>query len=86
MASPFVLDFAAAYLDSTPQMSEGTRAEREERNVERFGADWPFARILLRDLNATRFYMLDPSPGKTRFRLARLRSSECGTSLGFTAD
>ncbi|MBV9673381.1 MAG: hypothetical protein JO076_11240 [Verrucomicrobia bacterium] len=68
VAPPFVLDFAGAYLDSAPQMSEEIWAEWEQRNEERFGADWPFARILLKDLNAMGIYMLDPSPSNICFR------------------
>jgi hypothetical protein len=65
---PFMLDFAGAYLDRAPEFAEEILAERERKNEEQFGADWPTAQILLGDLRTMGIHMLDPSPSNIRFR------------------
>ena len=65
---PFVLDFAGAHLDQAPEFSREIWDDWEDKNQERFGADWPTAQILLGELRAMDIHMFDPSPSNIRFR------------------
>ncbi len=65
---PFVLDFAAAYLDSAPEFSDEIWEEWTRKNEEQFGSDWPMARRILGELQDLGIHMHDPSPGNIRFR------------------
>ena len=65
---PFVLDFAAAYMDSAPEFSDEIWQEWTRRNEEQFGPDWPMARMILAKLRVLGIDMHDPSPANIRFR------------------
>ncbi|MDQ3623243.1 MAG: hypothetical protein M3463_12240 [Verrucomicrobiota bacterium] len=64
---PFVLDFAAAYLDFAPEFSDEIWEEWVRKNEEQFGAHWPTAQMILGDLRDLGIHMHDPSPGNIRF-------------------
>jgi hypothetical protein len=66
--TPYVLDFAGAWLDFPPQFSDDVRQERTEKWRAEFGADWPEAEAILAELEEFGIYMLDPSPSNIRFR------------------
>jgi hypothetical protein len=65
---PFVLDFAAAYLDWPPRFSEEVWEERLSKWRDEFGADWPTVQTILSELEDLGIHMLDPSPANIRFR------------------
>jgi hypothetical protein len=63
---PFVLDFAAAYLDFPPQFSDQVWADWEATKQEQFGASWDTVLLILNELKRFGIYMLDPSPSNIR--------------------
>ena len=63
---PFVLDFAAAYLDAPPQFSDQVWADWEATKQEQFGASWETVLLILNELKRFGIYMLDPSPSNIR--------------------
>jgi len=67
VARPFVLDFAAAYLDRPPDFPEEIRAEWEAEKREQFEVRWPAVQALLAALEELDIYMLDVSPSNIAF-------------------
>jgi len=64
---PFVLDFAAAYLDARPEFPEEVWAEWEADKQEQFEARWPKVRAILDAFEAFGVYLTDVSPANIGF-------------------
>ena len=65
---PFVLDFAAAYLDVPPEFSEQVLIDWEAEKREQFEQRWPEVQAVLRALEVLGIYQADVSPNNVRFR------------------
>ena len=64
---PFVLDFAAAYLDSMPEFSEEIWAQWETEKREQFGVRWTKVRDVLAALENLGIYLTDVTPRNIAF-------------------
>jgi hypothetical protein len=64
---PFVLDFAGAYLDASPQFSEEIWADWEAEKREQFEARWPQVRRVLDAFEERGVHLLDVFPGNIAF-------------------
>jgi hypothetical protein len=64
---PFLLDFADAHLDKTPDFSEDVLRQWEEEKTEIFGERWPEVTRLLAALQAFGIYPLDINPRNISF-------------------
>ena len=67
VARPFVLDFAAAYLDSRPDFSEEVWADWEKDKRDQFEERWPQVQAILAEFEQIRIYLLDISPANIGF-------------------
>jgi hypothetical protein len=67
VARPFVLDFAGAWLDTSPDFPEETWAEWEVEKGEQFGTLWPRLQAVLEALEALDIHMVDVSPSNIAF-------------------
>jgi len=67
VARPFVLDFAAAYLDRRPDFSEEIWADWEKEKREQFEARWPQVQAILDEFEQLGIYLLDVSPANIAF-------------------
>jgi hypothetical protein len=67
VARPFVLDFAGAYLDQTPEFSDEIWSEWEIQKREQFESRWPKVQAVLSALEALDIYMVDVSPSNIAF-------------------
>lgn len=63
---PFVLDFAGAYLDESPDFSPEVWSEWERQKHEQFGKDWPRAQTVVAALQQYGIFMSDVSPNNIR--------------------
>lgn len=59
---PFVLDFAGAYLDSTPDYTAEVLAEWRIDKQEQFGRRWPEVELILASLERYGVFLVDVSP------------------------
>jgi hypothetical protein len=64
---PFVLDFAAAYLDARPPFPEEVWDEWESEKREQFEARWPMVQKILAAFEDFGIYLLDVSPANIAF-------------------
>jgi hypothetical protein len=64
---PFVLDFAAAYLDRRPEFSEEVWADWEKDKQDQFEGRWPQVQAILAEFEQIRIYLLDVSPANIAF-------------------
>jgi hypothetical protein len=64
---PFLLDFADALLDQTPDFSEDVLQQWEEDRAEIFGERWQEVTQVLAALRASGIYLLDINPGNISF-------------------
>jgi len=64
---PFALDFAAAYLDRSPEFSDDVWAVWEEEKREQFEAHWPTVQDILSAFRGIGIYLLDVSPANIAF-------------------
>ena len=64
---PFVLDFAAAYLDRSPEFSDDVWSVWEEEKREQFEARWPKVQDILSAFRGIGIYLLDVSPANIAF-------------------
>jgi hypothetical protein len=64
---PFVLDFAGAYLDYTPEFSDEIWSEWEAEKRDQFESRWPKVREVLSTLEDLDIYMVDVSPSNIAF-------------------
>jgi len=64
---PFVLDFAGAYLDWTPDFSEEVFAEWQAEKQEQFGPRWADVQAILGYLEGLGVSMVDVNPGNVAF-------------------
>ncbi len=64
---PFVLDFAAAYLDRRPDFPEDVWTTWEEEKREQFEGRWPAVQDVLAAFERLGIYLLDVSPGNIGF-------------------
>jgi hypothetical protein len=64
---PFVLDFAGAYLDQSPDFSEEVLADWQAEKLEQFGARWPEVQAILHLLEGYGVFMIDVNPGNISF-------------------
>ena len=64
---PFLLDFADALLDQTPDFSEDVLQQWEEDRAEIFGERWQEVTQVLAALRACGIYLLDINPGNISF-------------------
>ena len=62
VATPYVLDFAGAYLDWKPDFSEEVMADWRADKQEQFGKQWPQVLAILASLESYGIYMEDVSP------------------------
>jgi hypothetical protein len=62
VTSPYVLDFAGAYLDWKPDFSEEVMADWRADKQEQFGKGWPEVLAILACLESHGIYMEDVSP------------------------
>ena len=67
VARPFVLDFAAAYLDRAPKFSAEIMVEWEAEKREQFGNRWPTVQRILAELRLLGIHQTDVSPGNVGF-------------------
>ncbi len=67
VARPFVLDFAAAYLDSRPEFSEEVWGDWEKEKRDQFEARWPEVQAILEEFEQLGIYLLDVSPANIAF-------------------
>ncbi|MDZ4287667.1 MAG: hypothetical protein U0984_06905 [Prosthecobacter sp.] len=63
VARPYVLDFAAAYLDWPPDFTDEVWAESEARWRDVYGEDWALIRRLMDEFEAMGIYLTDLHPG-----------------------
>lgn len=68
VARPFVLDFAGAYLDGTPEFPEEAWIEWETEKREQFEARWPKVQAILAALEELGIHMVNVSPSNIAFR------------------
>ncbi len=59
---PYVLDFAGAFLDQSPDFSEEVMAEWRAEKFEQFGKRWADAEAVLRYLAGYGIYVVDVNP------------------------
>ena len=64
---PFVLDFAAAYLDVRPEFPADVWADWESGKREQFEGRWPDVQKVLAAFEALGIYLLDVSPSNIAF-------------------
>ncbi len=64
---PFVLDFAAAYLDRQPEFPEDAWTTWEEEKREQFEGRWPAVQEVLAAFERLGIYLLDVSPSNIGF-------------------
>jgi hypothetical protein len=64
---PFVLDFAAAYLDVRPEFPEDVWAQWEADKREQFETRWPTVLKILNAFEELGIYLLDVSPANIAF-------------------
>ncbi len=64
---PFILDFAAAYLDRRPEFPEDTWTMWEEEKREQFEGRWPAVQEILAAFERIGIYLLDVSPANIGF-------------------
>ncbi|MBI4661856.1 MAG: hypothetical protein HY735_23800 [Verrucomicrobia bacterium] len=64
---PFVLDFAAAYLDARPEFPEDVWTEWETEKREQFETRWPAVQEVLAAFEELGIYLLDVSPSNIAF-------------------
>ena|SRR5487761_1511894 len=64
---PFVIDFAGAYLDETPDFSAEVWAEWEAEKQEQFGENWSKAKAVVAAFRRFGVYLSDVSPSNIRF-------------------
>ncbi len=64
---PFVLDFAAAYLDRRPEFPEDVWTTWEEEKREQFEERWPAVQEIVAAFERLGIYLLDLSPGNIAF-------------------
>jgi hypothetical protein len=62
VTTPYVLDFAGAYLDWKPDFSEEVMADWQADKQEQFGKRWPEVLAILASLESYGIYMEDVSP------------------------
>lgn len=67
VARPFVLDFAGAFLDKSPDFSEEVLADWRAEKRDQFGARWPEVQAILGALTGYGIYMIDVNPGNISF-------------------
>ena len=67
VARPFILDFAAAYLDRRPEFSEEIWADWEKEKREQFEERWPQVQAILDEFEQLGIYLLDVSPANIAF-------------------
>jgi hypothetical protein len=60
---PFILDFAAAYLDEPPEFSEEVWADWRQDKEEQFGSQWPEVQAVMQELRNIGIHQTDVSPG-----------------------
>jgi hypothetical protein len=65
---PFVLDFAAAYLDRRPEFPPQIWAEWEAEKREQFEGRWPIVQQILDSFEEIGMYLMDVSPANIAFR------------------
>lgn len=65
---PFILDFAAAYLDKRPEFPAEIWAEREAEKREQFENRWPVVRKILDAFEEFGIYLTDVSPANIAFQ------------------
>jgi hypothetical protein len=64
---PFVLDFAAAYLDGRPDFPEDVWTTWEEEKREQFEEHWPIVQEIMAAFERLGIYLLDVSPSNIGF-------------------
>jgi hypothetical protein len=64
---PFVLDFAAAYLDRRPEFPAEIWAEWEAEKREQFEERWPIVQEILDSFEEIGMYLMDVSPANIAF-------------------
>jgi hypothetical protein len=64
---PFVLDFAAAYLDQRPEFPPEIWAEWEADKREQFEGRWPIVQEILDSFEEIGMYLMDVSPANIAF-------------------
>jgi hypothetical protein len=67
VSRPFVLDFAGAYLDYTPEFSDEIWSEWEAEKRDQFESRWPKVQAVLGALEAMDIHMVDVSPSNIAF-------------------
>ena len=64
---PFVLDFAAAYLDRRPEFPEDVWTTWEEEKESSLRTRWPAVQEIVAAFERLGIYLLDLSPGNIGF-------------------
>ncbi len=64
---PFLLDFASARLDESPDFGDDVLSQWQEEKHEQFGKDWPRVEIILAALRRFGIHLLDINPGNISF-------------------
>lgn len=64
---PWVIDFAAAYLDEPADYPEEVLEESMSQKAELFGSHWPKVEEILYELRQIGIFYYDPSPNNIRF-------------------
>ena len=67
VSRPFLLDFAGAYLDWSPDFSDEVMADWRAEKLEQFGERWPEVEAILRILQTYGIFMIDVHPGNISF-------------------
>lgn len=67
VSRPFVLDFAGAELDHSPDFSEEVIADWRAEKHDQFGTRWPEVEAILGSLEGYGIFMLDVNPGNVSF-------------------
>jgi hypothetical protein len=78
---PFVLDFAAAYLDRRPEFSSEIWTQREAEKREQFEGRWPSVQKILDAFEEIGMYLTDVSPANIAFADNTRRSMKAGLAL-----
>ena len=67
VSRPFVLDFAGAYLDRSPEFSDEVLADWLVEKQEQFGSHWAEVQSILGSLQSYGVFMINVNPGNVSF-------------------
>jgi len=67
VTTPFLLDFAGAYVDKSPEFPDEIRAGWESETRDQFDLRWPQVQMVVSELKQLGIHMVDVSPSNIAF-------------------